>query len=74
MSKFFDSIAGQDFLDKLNFCIARKGMLPVREQSFVVDMRRLYRSREDAADLGLQMWEPSAKQINYLSSIHEALS
>jgi hypothetical protein len=74
MSRFFDSSVGRDFLDKVDYCLARKGTLPVREQAFIVDMWRLYKSRKDAADLGLPMWEPSAKQINFINSIHEMLS
>ena len=36
---------------------------------FVEDMRRLAKSNDDLKSMGVEPWEPSAKQLNYLQSL-----
>jgi hypothetical protein len=67
------AMAQAHFLGKLVTCETEKNRLPVRQESFIKDMRTAYESRWDAADLGIPLWQPTAKQLNFLNDIYETV-
>lgn len=63
----------RDFSIRVGQCFAKRGMLPVRDQTAVLDFAKLLKSRNDSEALGLALWYPSVRQINYLNRIWEML-
>lgn len=64
------------FTEKLVVAEQNLTRLSLPEQRFVNDMRNLIKAQVDAEELGIRSladWEPSVRQINYLTSIHEKL-
>jgi hypothetical protein len=59
------------FLAKLRICERNVSRMSDWEQKFVGDIREKFESREDAFDLGLTPWSPSANQWNTLSLLAE---
>lgn len=71
-----DAFAQKDFVQKLERAESyakRSNLLTEWEQEFISDLRTKFDSREDADDLGLKRWEPSAKQLNCLDDIVRGL-
>jgi hypothetical protein len=63
----------KDFLLKLLVSESNTARMPEKQASFIKDMRTAYQSRRDAEDLGLPLWQPTAKQLNFLNDIYETV-
>lgn len=73
IDKDWNRVVQTDFLGKLVTCESERNRLPIRQASFIKDMRTAYQSRWDAEDLGLPLWQPTAKQLNFLNDIYETV-
>lgn len=68
----WDKFASRLFVTKLQLAEKNSRYLNEFNLGFIKDMREKYTRREAALDLGLdpeKAWEPTVKQLNYLSSI-----
>jgi hypothetical protein len=61
----------ESFLEKLERCEANINMMPDYEAGFIRDMRRKFDERETQEDLGINPWNPSARQWNFLTHIYD---
>lgn len=61
------------FITKLTECEECKDRLDGHDLAYIRNMRSKYDSREISIHLGLEIWEPTVRQINYLESIAASL-
>lgn len=68
MSRFWDDNFQRE---KFHSDLIRADMnaITAKATNFVSDMRRLEKSNKDLKEMGLPVWEPSAKQLNFLDRL-----
>lgn len=67
-----DNTVLEDFKMKVVFLESQRSLLTDRELDFIDDMAAAIRAREDAKDLGIERsWEPTVRQMNYVSAIYQ---
>lgn len=78
-SRWWNSTVAVNFRKQVANLAVFGSQLGEREWEFVASMAKLIRANDDFAEIGVQEWTPSAKQINYASALYrqyctEALS
>lgn len=75
MSDYFSHAVTRDkFLHDLKRLEYFAHRLNQREQTFVQDIRKLYESRQDAAEFDIPLWSPTAKQLNYMTGLIQKIA
>lgn len=70
MPNICDALLRRQFVGALETCeAAGYGVLTEWDLQFVEGLRKRFDSREDAEDLGITPWSPSAKQWNLLMQL-----